>query len=148
MKAQFIIASALPPDYTLKRQLDWFMEPDTPITIRSPKFEVRNPSSLAAPSPFAKVVYERAMSRASIWLGLVVLCLGLAASARAALQFDVFIGYGGQPSGLDGVVREAGWFPVACEVFTDGASFNAVCKLSSSQMDSVQTRRIVVELPN
>ena len=57
------------------------------------QFEVRNFSSLAA------------LSRASYGLGLVLLCLGLAAPARAALQFDVFLGYGGQPSGFDGVVR-------------------------------------------
>src|SRR3989442_9983436 len=109
------------------------MQPDTPITIR--KSEVRNFSPLAA------------LSRASFWLGLVVLCLGFAVPARAALQFDVFLGYGGQPSGFDGVVREAGWFPVACEVFNDGPSFNAVFELSTSQMGGGQTRRIVVELP-
>ncbi len=137
MQAQFVIDSAALPDYTLKRQTDWFMEPDTPIEIRSAKSEVkvRNFSALAA------------LSRASLWLGLVVLCLGLAAPARAALQFDVFLGYGGQPSGFDGVVREAGWFPVACEVFNDGPSFNAVFELSTSQMGGAQTRRIVVELP-
>jgi hypothetical protein len=77
-------------------------------------------------------------------MGLVVFCLSFAASAPAALQFDVFLGYGGQPSGLDGVVREAGWFPVACEVFNDGPSFNAVFELSTSG----HARRVVVELPN
>ena len=122
MKVQFVIAYASLPDYTLKRQADWFMEPDTPIKIRSPKSEVRKFSAVAA------------FRRASLWLGLVALCLGLAAPARAALQFDVFLGYGGQPSGFDGVVREAGWFPVACEVFNDGPSFNAVFELSTSQM--------------
>jgi len=78
MKAQFIIASASAADYTLERQPDWFMEPDTPITIR--KSEVRNFSSLAA------------LSRASLWLALSMFCLGLAAPARATLQFDVFLG--------------------------------------------------------
>jgi hypothetical protein len=135
MKAQFSIASALPQDYTLKQQLDWHMEPDVPITIRRPHFAVRSFASLAT------------LSRASAWVGLMVLALGFVPSARAALQFDVFLGYGGQPSGTDGVVREAGWFPVACEVFNDGPSFNAVFELSSSQMGGGQTRRMVVELP-
>ena len=135
MQAQFVIASATLPDYTLKRQADWFMEPDIPIKIRNPKSEVRNFSALAA------------LSRATLWPGWVVLCLCLAAPARAALQFDVFLGYGGQPSGFDGVLREAGWFPVACEVFNDGPSFKAMFELSTSQMGGGQTRRIVVELP-
>src|SRR5438876_1400349 len=131
MKAQFVIASASPPDYTLTRQSDWFMEPDGPSKIRGPQSAIRNSSALAV------------LSRASRWLGLVVLCLDLAASERAALQFDVFLGYGGQPSGFDGVVREAGWFPVACEVFNEGPSFNAVFELSTGG----QTRRLAVELP-
>jgi len=88
-----------------------------------------------------------ASARARVWLGAALLCLGLTESARAALQFDVFIGYGGQPTGFDGVVREAGWFPVAIEVQNDGPPFNAVFELSSSQMGGGQTRRIVVELP-
>jgi len=78
-------------------------------------------------------------------LGFILLCLGL--PARAALQFDVFVGYGGQPTGFDGIVREAGWFPVAVEVQNDGPPFNAVFELSSSQAGGGQTRRIVVELP-
>ncbi len=111
------------------------MEPDTPITFRSPDYAIRYFTSPAALTTFFR-------------FGLIVLCLGLVTSARAALQFDVFLGYGGQPSGFDGVVREAGWFPVACEVFNDGPSFNAVFELSSSQMGGGQTRRMVVELPN
>ncbi|PYK61195.1 MAG: hypothetical protein DME21_09875, partial [Verrucomicrobia bacterium] len=81
------------------------------------------------------------------WLAASVFCFGLTASVRAALQFDVFVGYGGQPTGFDGIVREAGWFPVAVEVQNDGPPFNAVFELSSSQMGVGQTRRIVVELP-
>jgi hypothetical protein len=84
-----------------------------------------------------------AFSREFLRMGLVVICLGFAASAPAALQFDVFLGYGGQPSGTDGIVREAGWFPVACEVLNDGPSFNAVFELSNSG----HARRVVVELP-
>ena len=78
-------------------------------------------------------------------LACVFVCFTL--SAHAALQFDVFLGYGGQPTGTDGVVREAGWFPVACEVFNDGPSFNGVFELSAAQMGGGQTRRFAVELP-
>ena len=130
-KSQFVIASASLPDYTLKLQADWFMEPEIPIKIRNPK-------SVFGDSPASVSV-----SRAWFWLRLLVLWFGLAYSSRAAMQFDVFLGYGGQPSGSDGIVREAGWFPVACEVLNDGPSFNAVFELSSSG----QTRRMVVELP-
>src|SRR5216110_1146841 len=111
------------------------MEPSTPSEVRGSKPAVRN--------GFAAV----RSARVGAWLGAAILIFGLAASARAALQFDVFIGYGGQPTGFDGIVREAGWFPVAVEVQNDGPPFNAAFELSSSQMGGGQTRRIVVELP-
>src|SRR4030095_3462391 len=114
-----------------ERKAQWSMV-DTPVNIRNPKS--KSASSLSWPG------------RAWLRLGVVVLCLGVASPARAAMQFDVFLGYGGQPSGLDGVVREAGWFPVACEVFNDGPSFNAVFELSSSQMGGGQRRRMVLAL--
>src|ERR1044071_9249366 len=72
---------------------------------------------------------------------------GRAAPSQNLLQFDVFLGHGGQPTGADGVVREASWFPVAVEVQNDGAPFNAVFEISSSQMGGGQVRRTVVELP-
>jgi hypothetical protein len=81
------------------------------------------------------------------WLWAVMALCCVADPARGALQFDVFIGHGGQPSGTDGVVREASWFPVAVEVQNDGAPFNAVFEISSSQMGGGQVRRTVVELP-
>src|SRR5205085_7285644 len=56
------------------------------------------------------------------------------------LQFDVFLGY-------DGMVREAAWFPVACEVFNDGPSFNAVFELSAGDFRADQVRRVPLELP-
>lgn len=83
------------------------------------------------------------------WRGLILACLlaFLALPACAALQFDVFLGYGGQPTGTDGIIREAGWFPVACEVSNDGPAFTGVFELSTSQMGGGQTRRFTVELP-
>lgn len=82
--------------------------------------------------------------------GPLAWCLGavlLAVAARAELQFDVFVGYG-SGGGSDGIVREAGWFPVACEVFNDGPSFDAVFELSSRQIGGGQVRRLAIELPN
>jgi hypothetical protein len=65
---------------------------------------------------------------------------GFAPLARAALQFDVFLGY-------DGVVPEANWFPVVCEVRNDGPSFNAFFEISSGQFSQGQVRRVPIELP-
>lgn len=60
--------------------------------------------------------------------------------ARAALQFDVFLGY-------DDLVREANWFPIACEIHNDGPSFKGVVEISAEQFGSGQTRRVALELP-
>lgn len=65
---------------------------------------------------------------------------------RADLQFDVFVGYGSGGAN-DGLVREGNWFPVACEVFNDGPSFNAVFELSSQQVGGGQSKRMAIELP-
>src|SRR5436190_3962120 len=68
---------------------------------------------------------------------LVALCVGSPA-LRAALQFDVFLGYGG-------IVPEASWFPLVCEVKNDGPTFTGTVELTSGNQG--QTRRITVELP-
>jgi hypothetical protein len=52
------------------------------------------------------------------------------------MQFDVFLGY-------DGTIHEAGWFPVTCEIFNDGPSFNAMVEITGSS----DHRRVPVELP-
>lgn len=78
------------------------------------------------------------------WWGLLwAACL---LTARAELQFDVFVGYG-SGGGNEGIVREAGWFPVACEIFNDGPGFEAVFEFSSRQLGGGQVRRFAVELP-
>lgn len=64
----------------------------------------------------------------------------LALSTRAMLQFDVFPGY-------DGVVPEASWFPIICEVKNDGPGFNGTIEISAGQFNEGQTRRTTVELP-
>jgi len=73
------------------------------------------------------------------WLAPLVLLLGTLA-APAALQFDVFLGY-------DGIVPEASWFPVVCEIKNDGPSFTAVIEVTPGNYNGGQVRRVVVELP-
>src|SRR5215212_6691572 len=83
----------------------------------------------------------RAVANFSFFSRVCALAMLLAgASTRAAIQFDVFVGY-------DGVTREASWFPVGIEVHNDGPSFNGIIELSSSQFGGEPDRRIPVELP-
>ena len=73
------------------------------------------------------------------WLILALWCL--CQTAHAALQFDVFLGY-------NGVVPEASWFPVVCEIKNDGAGFTGVIEISAVNFNNQdQTRRLTVELP-
>ena len=71
-----------------------------------------------------------------------LLWLGSAGVGRAALQFDVFVGYG--PGANEGVVRESAWFPVVFEVYNDGPGFNGVVELAQQ---SGQVRTFATELP-
>jgi hypothetical protein len=59
---------------------------------------------------------------------------------RAAIQFDVFLGY-------DGIVPEASWFPVVCEIKNDGPGFNGTIEVSPANYNQGQVRRAAVELP-
>ncbi|MSU59434.1 MAG: hypothetical protein EXS35_14895 [Pedosphaera sp.] len=61
-------------------------------------------------------------------------------TARAVLQFDVFIGY-------DGIVREASWFPVMCEIKNDGLPISGFVEISPGNYNKGQTYQIAVELP-
>jgi hypothetical protein len=61
-------------------------------------------------------------------------------TVRADLQFDVFPGY-------EGIVPEAAWFPVVCEIKNDGPSFTGTVELDGGRFNKDQTRRAVVELP-
>ena len=75
---------------------------------------------------------------------LVVLWLlgfgGGALTSRAAIQFDVFLGY-------DGIVPQASWFPVVCEIKNDGPSFVGTVEVDGGKFNQDQTRQAVVELP-
>jgi len=74
---------------------------------------------------------------------LACFCLLLtlvAPPARAALQFDVFLGY-------DGAIREANWFPLACEIFNDGPAFKGMVEVTTGQGGGLQVREVALELP-
>src|SRR5215471_6564601 len=82
---------------------------------------------------------RRLTGRAGALVALAALLLWASAgSLRAALQFDVFLGY-------DGIVPEASWFPLVCEVKNDGPTFTGTVELTSDNQS--QTRRMTVELP-
>ncbi len=76
----------------------------------------------------------------SPWALGLVLWLGLITPTFGGVRFDVFLGY-------DGILPEAGWFPVACEVYNDGPSFNAVFELTPAQYNQGQSRIMALELP-
>jgi len=73
-------------------------------------------------------------------MGILAFFLLMAGSVKAAIQFDVFLGF-------DQVVSEATWFPVVCEVKNDGPPFVGVIEVESGGFNQSQTRRVVVELP-
>ncbi len=70
----------------------------------------------------------------------VFLAFFLALSARADMQFDVFLGY-------DGIIPEATWFPVVCEIRNDGPPFVGTVEVEGATFDSGETVRCPVELP-
>lgn len=69
-----------------------------------------------------------------------MLLLATALSSRAAVRFDMFVGY-------DGIVPVGSWFPMAFEVQNDGPPFTATVEVSPGQFSSAQNRTMVVELP-
>jgi hypothetical protein len=75
----------------------------------------------------------------SVWVLICMAFFSLRGS-NAAIQFDVFVGY-------DSVIREAAWFPITCEVFNDGPSFNATIEISSGLRNEEHLTHVPVELP-
>lgn len=73
-----------------------------------------------------------ALGAAFLWGGVL--------GSRAALQFDVFLGY-------DGIVPEATWFPIVIEVSNDGPSFKGLVEVEANRGTGGETRRLEVELP-
>src|SRR5271163_4621911 len=60
-------------------------------------------------------------------------------AARAALQFDAFLGF-------DGMVPEASWFPLVCELKNDGPPFGGIIEITAPGGDG-QSLKVPVELP-
>ena len=83
----------------------------------------------------------RAWRRGS-WLGLLlaILSVGSVGSVKAAIRFDLFIGY-------DSIVPQGAWFPATFEIFNDGPPFTAKLEISAGQFGQNQTRTMMVELP-
>jgi hypothetical protein len=77
--------------------------------------------------------------RFGVALVLAIGVLFTAGPAHAALQFDVFLGY-------DGIVPEACWFPIVCEVKNDGPSFTGTVEVKGGDNQD-QTLLMAVELP-
>lgn len=88
-----------------------------------------------------KVTPGRIVAECRFIVYLVAAALFLfAGGARANLQFDVFVGY-------DQLLPEHGWFPITCELYNDGPSFNAVIEVTSGQWGGAQIRRLPIDLP-
>jgi len=78
--------------------------------------------------------------KVTLVLALTAIFLLVAPALRAALQFDVFLGY-------DDIVPERSWFPITCELNNDGPSFNAVIEVSAGGLNAAPIRRVPVDLP-
>ncbi len=79
------------------------------------------------------------LRRLGLALWVTVFCAA-ALTSRAAIQFDVFLGY-------DWIVPQASWFPVVCEIKNDGAPFVGTVELDGGRFNPGQSRRAMVELP-
>src|SRR5262245_39082973 len=64
----------------------------------------------------------------------------LGASESDLLQFDVFLGY-------EGVIPQASWFPLICEIKNDAAPFVGAIEIAPANNNPGFTRRVTVELP-
>lgn len=78
----------------------------------------------------------------ALLLRAALLCAVLAAfPARAALRFDMFVGY-------DNVLPQGSWFPITFEVENTGPAFTAKLEVSpGSEVDPGQARTMMIELP-
>ncbi|HEX4119195.1 MAG TPA: hypothetical protein VH619_01105 [Verrucomicrobiae bacterium] len=77
----------------------------------------------------------------AILLTVLAALFCLANTARAALQFDAFLGY-------DDIMPERSWFPITCELQNDGPSFNAVIEVSAEEFGpGGLVRRFPIDLP-
>src|ERR1700674_170622 len=105
--------------------------------VRNPELEDQGNAQILRRSS-APEMLSSPFNPALRWLLFVIVLLALwgAVTCRAALQFDVFLGY-------DGIVPEASWFPVVCEVKNDGPTFMGTVELDGGNNNQGQVRRIV-----
>jgi hypothetical protein len=96
-----------------------------------------NPKAIRAPNGSLRGAGRDQFPAVVLLVWLLLACLP--DGAKAALQFDVFLGY-------DGVVPEACWFPIVCELRNDGPSFTGTVEIKASNNQD-QTLRMAVELP-
>jgi hypothetical protein len=91
--------------------------------------------------PPKKVICQAALvfSRRAWCLWVAALWLA-AIPAGAELRFDPFLGY-------DDILPERSWFPITCEIYNDGPSFNAVIEVTAEDFGQGQTRRFMLDLP-
>ncbi len=78
--------------------------------------------------------------RRLVGAALLLTLSGAVLTARAELQFDVFLGY-------DWIVPEASWFPIVCEIKNDGPPFVGVVEVTPGAYSKGQSHRVAVELP-
>jgi len=97
-------------------------------------------SAKARQSPLGSHRSSRQNPSLRVWLLMAGLCWW-AMCARAAIQFDVFLGY-------DGIVPEAAWFPVVCEIKNDGPSFKGTIELGEGSLNQGRSQRLSLELPS
>jgi hypothetical protein len=76
---------------------------------------------------------------------LFAVFFALNVSAQLKPQFDVFLGYGDLGGG--GIVPEASWFPIVCEIKNDGPPFEGTIEVSAGFYDQNLVRQFRVELP-
>ncbi len=99
----------------------------------------RGPMTRMQPNHPAKLHRPHILPGALLLAAFVLLAL-LAFPARAAVRFDMFVGY-------DGIVPVGSWFPVSFEVQNDGPPFTATVEIAPGQFSSTHNRTMLVELP-
>src|SRR5436190_5800668 len=108
----------------------------TALSARVGAVEVGSSRARSSENVCADKALRAPLAKAVFFFCLFVLSVF---STNAALQFDVFLGY-------DGVVPEASWFPITCEIKNDGPSFKGIVEITPDYGQG-QTRRQEVELP-
>lgn len=83
--------------------------------------------------------------RATALLTLLLALLAAGPAFAQPVRLDAFVGFGDMGNG--GVVTEASWFPIVCEIKNDGPTFTGTIEISPANFGQGQNQRVVVELP-